>query len=67
MLVPEIALTPAVAGQFHARFGDRVAILHSAFNDTERARAVAAAARGRGDGGGGDALGRVRAGARTWA
>src|SRR5208337_2085224 len=37
MLVPEIALTPAVAGQFHARFGDRVAILHSAFSDSERA------------------------------
>ena len=37
MLVPEIALTPAVAGQFYARFGDRVAILHSAFSDTERA------------------------------
>jgi primosomal protein N' (replication factor Y) len=37
MLVPEIGLTPAMAGQFHARFGDRVAILHSAFNDSERA------------------------------
>ncbi len=37
LMVPEIALTPAVAGQFHARFGDRVAILHSAFNDAERA------------------------------
>ena len=37
MLVPEIGLTPAVAGQFHARFGDQVAILHSAFNDRERA------------------------------
>jgi primosomal protein N' (replication factor Y) len=37
MLVPEIGLTPAVAGQFHQRFGERVAILHSAFNDTERA------------------------------
>ena len=37
MLVPEIGLTPAAAGQFHARFGDRVAILHSAFNDAERA------------------------------
>ena len=37
LLVPEIALTPAVAGQFFARFGDRVAILHSAFTDTERA------------------------------
>ena len=37
LLVPEIALTPAVAGQFFHRFGDRVAILHSAFNDSERA------------------------------
>ncbi len=37
LLVPEIALTPAMAGQFFHRFGDRVAILHSAFNDTERA------------------------------
>jgi primosomal protein N' (replication factor Y) len=36
LLVPEIALTPAMAGQFHHRFGDRVAILHSAFSDTER-------------------------------
>ncbi len=36
MLVPEIALTPAVAGQFYARFGDRVAILHSAFSGAER-------------------------------
>ena len=38
MLVPEIALTPAVAGQFHHRFGDKVAILHSAFHDSERAQ-----------------------------
>lgn len=37
LMVPEIALTPAVAGQFYHRFGDRVAILHSAFNDSERA------------------------------
>ena len=37
LLVPEIALTPAVAGQFFDRFGDRVAILHSAFTDAERA------------------------------
>jgi len=36
LLVPEIALTPAVAGQFLSRFGDRVAILHSAFTDAER-------------------------------
>ncbi|HSP68305.1 MAG TPA: primosomal protein N', partial [Bryobacteraceae bacterium] len=38
LLVPEIALTPAVAGQFHHRFGERVAILHSAFQDAERAQ-----------------------------
>ncbi len=37
MLVPEIALTPAVAGQFLQRFGNSVAILHSAFHDSERA------------------------------
>lgn len=37
LLVPEIALTPAVAGQFANRFGPLVAILHSAFNDSERA------------------------------
>ena len=36
LLVPEIALTPAMAGQFYARFPDRVAILHSAFSDAER-------------------------------
>jgi primosomal protein N' (replication factor Y) len=36
LLVPEIALTPAMAGQFFFRFGDRVAILHSAFTDVER-------------------------------
>ncbi|MGD0200846.1 MAG: primosomal protein N' [Bryobacteraceae bacterium] len=37
MLVPEIALTPAMAGQFFHRFGNRVAILHSAFGGAERA------------------------------
>lgn len=37
LLVPEIALTPAVAAQFYHRFGDLVAILHSAFHDAERA------------------------------
>jgi primosomal protein N' (replication factor Y) len=37
LLVPEIALTPAMAGQFYSRFGDSVAILHSAFSDSERA------------------------------
>ncbi len=38
MLVPEIGLTPAVAAQFFERFGERVAILHSAFHDSERAQ-----------------------------
>lgn len=37
LLVPEIALTPAVAAQFSARFQGRAAILHSAFHDSERA------------------------------
>jgi primosomal protein N' (replication factor Y) (superfamily II helicase) len=36
MLVPEIALTPAVAALFRARFGERVAIQHSALSDGER-------------------------------
>jgi len=37
LLVPEIGLTPAVAGQFFQRFGAQVAILHSAVGDAERA------------------------------
>ena len=36
-MVPEIALTPAMAGQFFHRFGKQVAVLHSAFSDAERA------------------------------
>ncbi|HSC29250.1 MAG TPA: primosomal protein N' [Vicinamibacterales bacterium] len=36
VLVPEIALTPAVAGAFHAAFGRRVAIQHSGLSDGER-------------------------------
>ncbi len=36
MLVPEIALTPAVQSQFLARFGDQVAALHSGLSETER-------------------------------
>ncbi len=36
LLVPEIALTPAVAALFRASFGDRVAIQHSALSDGER-------------------------------
>ena len=36
ILVPEIALTPAVAGAFHAVFRDGVAIQHSGLSDGER-------------------------------
>lgn len=36
MLVPEIGLTPQVARQFRAWFGDQVAILHSALSAGER-------------------------------
>ena len=36
LLVPEIALTPAVAELFAARFGDRVAVLHSGLTPRER-------------------------------
>ena len=36
VLVPEIALTPQTVGRFRARFGDRIAILHSALSEAER-------------------------------
>ena len=36
VLVPEIALTPQTLGRFRARFGDRIAVLHSALTDAER-------------------------------
>ena len=36
LLVPEIALTPAVAATFRRAFGDRVAIQHSGLSDGER-------------------------------
>jgi primosomal protein N' (replication factor Y) len=36
MLVPEIALTPAAAALFRARFGEQVAIQHSGLSDGER-------------------------------
>jgi primosomal protein N' (replication factor Y) len=36
LLVPEIALTPAVAGQLRQRFGERVAVQHSGLSDGER-------------------------------
>ena len=36
LLVPEIALTPAVAARFRQAFGERVAIQHSGLSDGER-------------------------------
>ena len=36
VLVPEIALTPQALGRFRARFGDLVAVLHSALSEAER-------------------------------
>jgi primosomal protein N' (replication factor Y) len=36
VLVPELALTPQLAGRFRSRFGAEVAVLHSGMNDRER-------------------------------
>jgi primosomal protein N' (replication factor Y) (superfamily II helicase) len=36
VLVPEIALAPQTVGRLRARFGDRVAVLHSGLTDAER-------------------------------
>jgi primosomal protein N' (replication factor Y) len=36
VLVPEISLTPQLAARFRARFGNQVAVLHSALTDAER-------------------------------
>ena len=36
VLVPEIALTPQTLGRFRRRFGERVAVLHSALTEAER-------------------------------
>ena len=38
ILVPEIALTPLLIGRVKARFGERVACLHSGLSNTERLR-----------------------------
>jgi primosomal protein N' (replication factor Y) len=47
VLVPEIALSSQVADRFAARFGDRVAVLHSALSDAERYAAWQGIAAGR--------------------
>lgn len=36
VMVPEIALTPQTVQRFASRFGDRIAVLHSALSDGER-------------------------------
>ncbi len=36
VLVPEIALTPQTVGRFRARFGERIAVLHSSLSEAER-------------------------------
>jgi primosomal protein N' (replication factor Y) (superfamily II helicase) len=49
VLVPEIALTPQAVGRFRARFGDRIALLHSGLTEAgrrdERERIAAGEAR----------------------
>ncbi len=37
ILLPEISLTPQIAGRFQAEFGDRIAIWHSQMSPAERA------------------------------
>ncbi len=46
VLVPEIGLTPQTARRFEAVFGARVAVLHSALSDVQRADAWHACERG---------------------
>ncbi|MBI3983576.1 MAG: primosomal protein N' [Gemmatimonadetes bacterium] len=47
LLVPEIALTPQTVARVRGVFGDRVAVLHSALSDAERADAWRAIAAGK--------------------
>src|SRR5213076_270150 len=46
VLVREIALTPQALGRFRARFGERIAVLHSALTEAERRDERARIARG---------------------
>ena len=46
IMVPEIGLTPALAGLLSARFGERVAVLHSSMAEGERFAAWERARRG---------------------
>jgi len=46
VLVPEIALTPQALGRFRARFGERIAVLHSALSEAERRDERARVSRG---------------------
>ena len=65
MLVPEIALTPQTVGRFRARFGERIAVLHSALTEAERRDERARIARGEARDRRRRALGGVRARATT--
>ena len=49
LLVPEIALAPALVRRLVARFGDRVSLLHSGLSDGERAAEWERARRGEAD------------------
>ena len=65
VLVPEIALTPQTLGRFQARFGDRIAVLHSGLTDAERRDERERIVARRGARRRRRALGRLRAGAAT--
>ncbi len=49
MLLPEIGLTPQVVRRFSARFGNRIAVVHSGLPLRERKRSYARAASGEAD------------------
>ncbi len=49
VMVPEIALTPQTVGLFCARYGDRVAVIHSSLGEGERLDAWCRIAEGKAD------------------